>query len=45
MKKLLKRIFCKHDYDYEYKHMANGGMAKLYKMTCKKCGKEKYKTF
>lgn len=41
--KFLKRLFCKHDYDYEYLHMVYGGMAKLYRCTCKHCGKVVYK--
>lgn len=41
--KFLKQLFCKHDYEYHYEHKVDGGMAKLYKLTCKKCGKEKYK--
>lgn len=40
--KFLKMLFCK--YDYEYLHMVNGGMAKLYRCTCKKCGKVVYNT-
>ena len=40
----LEKLFCKHDYKYEYLHMVNGGMAKLYRRTCKKCGKVRYKT-
>ena len=40
----LKKLFCKHDYNYEYLHMVNGGMAKLYRCACKKCGKVRYKT-
>lgn len=39
-----KKLFCKHDYNYEYLHMVNGGMAKLYRYTCKKCGKVRNKT-
>ena len=42
--KLLKKLFCKHDYDYEYLYKIDGGMAKLYRCTCKKCGKVVYKT-
>ena len=37
----IKRLLCKHDYEQEYLHMIYGGMDKLYKLTCKKCGKEK----
>lgn len=44
MKKFLKRLFCKHDYIWTYLHMINGGMAKLYRCECKKCGKVRYKT-
>ena len=41
--KVLKQLFCKHDYEYQYVHMVDTGMRKLYRLTCKKCGKEKYK--
>lgn len=44
MGKLFKRLFCKHDYERTYLHMVNGGMAKLYRCTCKKCGKVRYET-
>lgn len=37
----INRLLCKHDYEQEYLHMIDGGMDKLYKLTCKKCGKEK----
>lgn len=40
LKNTLKIIFCKHGYEQEYLHMIDGGMDKLYKLTCKKCGKE-----
>lgn len=40
--KFIEQIFCKHDYEQEYLHMIDGGMDKLYKLTCKKCGKEIY---
>lgn len=43
LKNALKIIFCKHDYAYQYEHMVDTGMRKLYRLTCKKCGKEKYK--
>ena len=42
--KLFKKLFCKHDYDYQYLNMVNTGMAKLYRCTCKKCGKVVYRT-
>ena len=38
--KFIEQIFCKHDYEQEYLHKIDGGMDKLYKLTCKKCGKE-----
>ena len=41
LKNALKIILCKHDYEQEYLYMIDGGMDKLYKLTCKKCGKEK----
>lgn len=37
---------CKYydvDYEYDYLHMINTGMNKLYRCTCKKCGKVVYK--
>lgn len=40
--KFLCRLFCKHDYKQEYLYMIDTGMDKLYKLTCKKCGKEIY---
>lgn len=40
LKNALKIIFYKHDYEQEYLHMIYEGMDKLYKLTCKKCGKE-----
>ena len=40
LKNALKIILCKHDYEQEYLHKIDGGMDKLYKLTCKKCGKE-----
>lgn len=40
--KFLKKLFCKHDYNYEYLRMVNGGVEKLYRCTCKKCGKVRY---
>ena len=40
--KIFRRLFCKHDYEQEYLHMIDTGMDKLYKLTCKKCGKETY---
>ena len=41
--KFFVRLLCKHDYAYQYEHMVDMGMRKLYRLTCKKCGKEKYK--
>lgn len=38
--KFIEQIFCKHDYEQEYLHMIDSGMDKLYRLTCKKCGKE-----
>lgn len=45
MKKFLKRLFCRHEYEEEFAFMANGGLAKMYKLTCRKCGKTTYTTF
>lgn len=44
MRKFLERLFCHHDYDWKYLRMVDGGMAKLYRRTCKKCGKVRYRT-
>ena len=41
--KFLRTVFCRHEYETEYLHMIDGGMDKLYKLTCKKCGKERVK--
>lgn len=43
--KFLKRMFCRHEYKCEFEFMVNGGLAKMYKLTCLKCGKTKYTTF
>ena len=40
----IKRLFCKHGYEYIYLHMVDGGMEKLYRCKCKKCGKVRYET-
>ena len=40
--KVLKQLFCKHDYEQEYLHMIDMGMDKIYKLTYKKCGKEMF---
>jgi hypothetical protein len=42
MKKLLERLFCKHDYIVTGSHMENGGMCKVIEYKCKKCGKVKW---
>lgn len=42
--KLLKSLFCKHEYERTYLHMVNDGMVKMYRCTCKKCGKVRYNT-
>lgn len=43
--KILKHLFCKHEYKCEFEFMVDGGLAKMYKLTCLKCGKTKYTTF
>lgn len=43
--KCLKRMFCKHQYKCEFEFMVNGGLAKMYRLTCLKCGKTKLTTF
>ena len=43
--KCLKRMFCKHKYKCEFEFMVNGGLAKMYRLTCLKCGKTKLTTF
>lgn len=40
MIQLFKKIFCKHDYTYTYLYKTDGGMSKVYRVKCKKCGKE-----
>lgn len=40
IKSFFKQLFCRHDYKCEYLYKIDGGMDKLYKLTCKKCGKE-----
>lgn len=37
----IKRLFCKHDYQYTHQHMINGGMGKIKYCKCNKCGKIK----
>lgn len=39
---LLKRLFCKHQYEAEYLHMIWTGSNKLYKFKCVKCGSVAY---
>lgn len=41
LKKLWKRLLCKHDYEYQYERKINGGMTKITFWECKKCGKIK----
>lgn len=41
MKKLLKRLFCKHEYKFKESKMLHAGMQKMVTHKCEKCGKEK----
>ena len=41
MIKLIKRLFCNHDYKITYLHMTEGGVRKVYQYSCKKCGRVK----
>lgn len=43
IKRILKRLTCRHDYETKYLHMVDGGCRKLYRFRCKKCDKVKYK--
>lgn len=42
MQNIFKRMLCKHSYNWKYIRMTDGGMRKMYLLTCKKCGKKKY---
>lgn len=39
---MLKKLFCRHIYKAEYLRLISAGTNKLYKFTCKKCGKVSY---
>lgn len=41
MIKLLEKLFCKHEYEYFDQYKANGGMEKIIRRKCKKCGRIK----
>ena len=38
----LKRLICHHNYEWKYLRLTDGGMKKMYLLTCKKCGKQRY---
>ena len=39
--RFVKRLFCKHEYEFANKQMIDGGMRKMCTNRCKKCGKVK----
>lgn len=41
MIKLFEKLFCRHDYEYYDQYKVDGGMAKIVRHKCKKCGKFK----
>lgn len=41
--KLLKKLFCKHKYEYYNQYKKDTGMTKVIEYKCKKCGKVKIK--
>lgn len=42
LKKMWKRLICKHEYKYSHSFMVHGGMRKVVVHVCTKCGKEKF---
>lgn len=38
---MFKSLFCKHDYEYFDQFKVDGGMRKIIRHKCKKCGKVK----
>ncbi len=41
--KIIKRLFCEHNYEYLYEHFIECGMGKIKYYKCSKCGKIKTK--
>ena len=41
MRQFIKRLLCKHDYEYIWSHLIDTGMRKLVVRKCKHCGKLK----
>ena len=39
--RFVKRLFCKHEYEFVNHQMIDGGMRKMCTHRCKKCGKVK----
>ena len=39
--RFVKRLFCKHEYEFVNQQMIDGGMRKMRTHRCKKCGKVK----
>ena len=37
----IKRLFCKHEYEFVNQQMIDGGVRKMRTYICKKCGKVK----
>ena len=37
--RFVKRLFCKHEYEFVNQQMIDGGMRKMCTQRCKKCGK------
>ena len=44
LKRLWKRLICKHVYTYSHYFMMHAGMRKVIVYKCEKCGKEKFYT-
>ena len=40
MKEFFKKLFCKHDIQFSYQKIVNGGNTKMIVHKCIKCGKE-----
>lgn len=41
IKNIYKRLKCKHEYELTSTRLINGGMQKMWRYKCKKCGKER----
>ena len=42
MKDIFKRLFCKHEFEFDSQTLINTGMRKMIIHKCKKCGKLKF---